>query len=38
VAGGAQRLSRYISGRSPDWVKMKNPACAAVKREEILPE
>jgi bifunctional non-homologous end joining protein LigD len=26
--------SRYISGRSPDWVKMKNPACAAVKREE----
>ena len=25
--------SRYISGRSPDWLKMKNPACAAVKRE-----
>jgi bifunctional non-homologous end joining protein LigD len=20
-------------GRSPDWLKMKNPACAAVKRE-----
>jgi bifunctional non-homologous end joining protein LigD len=26
--------SRYVSGRSADWVKMKNPACAAVKREE----
>jgi bifunctional non-homologous end joining protein LigD len=25
--------SRYRSGRSPDWLKMKNPACAAVKRE-----
>jgi hypothetical protein len=24
----------YRSGRSPDWLKMKNPACAAVKREE----
>jgi hypothetical protein len=23
----------YASGRSPDWLKMKNPACAAVKRE-----
>ena len=23
----------YRSGRSPDWLKMKNPACAAVKRE-----
>jgi hypothetical protein len=21
-------------GRSPDWLKMKNPTCAAVKREE----
>jgi hypothetical protein len=21
------------SGRSPDWLKSKNPACAAVKRE-----
>jgi hypothetical protein len=20
----------YRSGRSPDWLKMKNPACAAV--------
>ena len=20
-------------GRSPDWLKMKNPACEAVKRE-----
>jgi bifunctional non-homologous end joining protein LigD len=25
--------SRYRSGRSPDWLKFKNPACAAVKRE-----
>jgi bifunctional non-homologous end joining protein LigD len=25
--------SLYRSGRSPDWLKMKNPACAAVKRE-----
>jgi bifunctional non-homologous end joining protein LigD len=25
--------SPYKSGRSPDWLKMKNPACAAVKRE-----
>jgi hypothetical protein len=21
------------SGRSPDWLKMKNPGCSAVKRE-----
>jgi bifunctional non-homologous end joining protein LigD len=25
--------SRYRSGRSPDWLKMKNPAAAAMKRE-----
>jgi bifunctional non-homologous end joining protein LigD len=25
--------SRYRSGRSRDWIKMKNPASAAVKRE-----
>jgi bifunctional non-homologous end joining protein LigD len=25
--------SRYISGRSPYWLKMKNPASAAVRRE-----
>jgi bifunctional non-homologous end joining protein LigD len=25
--------SMYRSGRSPEWLKMKNPACAAVKRE-----
>ena len=24
---------RYRSGRSSDWLKMKNPAWAAVKRE-----
>jgi ATP-dependent DNA ligase len=23
----------YCSGRSPDWLKMKNPEAAAVKRE-----
>jgi bifunctional non-homologous end joining protein LigD len=26
--------SPYRSGRSPDWLKSKNPACAAVKRAE----
>ncbi len=26
--------SPYRSGRSPDWLKMKNPACEAVRREE----
>jgi bifunctional non-homologous end joining protein LigD len=25
--------SIYRSGRSSDWLKMKNPACEAVKRE-----
>jgi bifunctional non-homologous end joining protein LigD len=25
--------SMYRSGRSPEWLKMKNPAWAAVKRE-----
>jgi hypothetical protein len=25
--------SAYRFGRSPDWLKMKNPACSAVKRE-----
>ena len=25
--------SRYRSGRSPDWIKSKNPDCTAVKRE-----
>jgi bifunctional non-homologous end joining protein LigD len=25
--------SAYRPGRSPDWLKMKNPACAAVTRE-----
>jgi bifunctional non-homologous end joining protein LigD len=25
--------SSYRSGRSPDWLKMKNPAAPAVKRE-----
>jgi ATP-dependent DNA ligase len=26
--------SAYRSGRSPDWLKMKNPEASAVKREE----
>jgi ATP-dependent DNA ligase len=25
--------SHYVSGRSPHWIKLKNPGCAAVKRE-----
>jgi hypothetical protein len=25
--------SRYCSGRSPDWLKFKNPAAPAVRRE-----
>jgi hypothetical protein len=25
--------SHYRNGRSPDWLKLKNPAGAAVKRE-----
>ena len=25
--------SRYRSGRSPDWLKFKNPQAPAVKRE-----
>ena len=25
--------SRYRSGRSPDWLKFKNPEVPAVKRE-----
>jgi bifunctional non-homologous end joining protein LigD len=30
----SKRLSsRYRSGRSPDWLKIKNPAAPAVKRE-----
>jgi bifunctional non-homologous end joining protein LigD len=28
-----RRDSPYRSGRSPDWLKMKNPACEAVRRE-----
>jgi ATP-dependent DNA ligase len=25
--------SRYVSGRTRDWLKMKNPEAPAVKRE-----
>jgi ATP-dependent DNA ligase len=27
------RDTRYRSGRSPDWLKFKNPEAPAVKRE-----
>jgi bifunctional non-homologous end joining protein LigD len=27
------RIQVYRSGRSPHWLKMKNPAAPAVKRE-----
>jgi hypothetical protein len=29
----ARLRSRYTTRRSPDWLKSKNPACEAVKRE-----
>ena len=28
-----RKASSYRSGRSPDWLKSKNPSCAAVRRE-----
>jgi ATP-dependent DNA ligase len=28
-----RRGSRYVSGRSPDWIKLKNPNSRAVSRE-----
>jgi bifunctional non-homologous end joining protein LigD len=28
-----RKASAYRSGRSPDWLKSKNPACEAVRRE-----
>ena len=28
-----RRNSLYRSGRSPDWLKSKNPTCEAVRRE-----
>jgi hypothetical protein len=30
-----QKDSLYHSGRSPDWLTMKNPACEAVRREAV---
>ena len=30
---GKRLCSRYRSGRSPDWLKFKNPDAPAVKRE-----
>ena len=29
-----RKNSAYRSGRSPDWLKMKNATAPAVKREE----
>jgi hypothetical protein len=29
----SKRLGSLYSGRSPDWLKMKNPDAPAVKRE-----
>jgi ATP-dependent DNA ligase len=29
-----RKASPYRSGRSPDWLKMKNATAPAVKREE----
>jgi hypothetical protein len=29
----ARKESRYRSGRSPDWIKSKNPNAPSVKRE-----
>jgi hypothetical protein len=29
----AQNVASYRSGRSPEWLKMKNPSCEAVRRE-----
>jgi hypothetical protein len=28
-----RKASSYRSGRSPDWLKSKNPSCPAVRRE-----
>jgi len=28
-----RETSPYRSGRLPDWIKSKNPACEAVRRE-----
>jgi hypothetical protein len=28
-----RKVSLYRSGRSPDWLKFKNPEAPAVKRE-----
>ena len=33
VRSEPRRRSPYRSGRSPDWLKMKNSAAPAVKRE-----
>jgi ATP-dependent DNA ligase len=33
VSNSNCKTSSYRFGRSPDWLKSKNPACAAVQRE-----
>jgi len=32
-----RKESRYRSGRSPDWIKSKNPQAPAVKRNRLEP-
>ena len=34
ASGPMRTISPYRSGRSPDWLKMKNADAPAVKREE----
>jgi hypothetical protein len=33
VFAHASKMGLYRSGRSPDWLRSKNPAAPAVKRE-----
>ena len=33
IEGIVSKRSTYRSGRSPDWLKFKNPEAPAVKRE-----
>jgi bifunctional non-homologous end joining protein LigD len=33
LKGIVSKRKAYRSGRSPDWLKMKNPAAPAAKRE-----
>jgi bifunctional non-homologous end joining protein LigD len=33
-----RKFSTYRPGRSPDWLKSKNPACAALKRGTMMAQ